>query len=240
VIIPDARQDVASTRPVFEAWTITALVVALVARPLLYTLLPIGEELVAPIIVSGSRPHWWAFHLVLLLFQWMPFLFVVVMLRKTNSAWSTLGLDWRWFVRHRFFLIVVLVVLVMAAFVMPGLHYGETLPTRSKTHFMAAVSTAERLFMILVAASAGICEEVSYRGLPFSRLTPLVGKWLVLPITMVSFLFVHGTPDSIQLAINYLLVGFLFGGAFLVLECRRLELLVFIHFAIDAGMVLAP
>jgi membrane protease YdiL (CAAX protease family) len=135
----------------------------------------------------------------------------------------------------------LLAALVAGALFLPGVYYDGTLPRISGTIFLAPVSTAERLFMILVAASAGIAEEVQYRGLPFTRLGPVLGSpWFVLPITMVSFLFVHGGPDSVQMAINYLAIGMAFGVAFLLLRRRRLEWLMLIHFLIDASMVLAP
>jgi membrane protease YdiL (CAAX protease family) len=105
---------------------------------------------------------------------------------------------------------------------------------------MIPLSTPERLFMIFVAFTAGVTEEVLYRGFAITRLTRGVGSaWLVLPITVVTFLFIHGTPRNVQMLVVYTLADLAFGVPFILMRQRRLEALILIHFLIDAGMVLA-
>ena len=127
------------------------------------------------------------------------------------------------------------------AFVMPGVHYEGELPKRSQTIFMAPVSTPERLFLIFGALTAGVTEEVLFRGFAFTRLGRVIkNPWLVLPVTVVAFLFIHGTPRNVEGFITYAMAGLAFGVPFIVMKLRRLEILMLIHFLIDAGMVLAP
>jgi membrane protease YdiL (CAAX protease family) len=111
----------------------------------------------------------------------------------------------------------------------------------SRTHFMGPVSTVERLFFIFVAVTAGVTEEVLFRGFPFTRLGRVIpSPWLVLPLTVVPFLFIHGTPRSVEHVMIYLGAGLAFGVPFILLGLRRLEVLILFHFLIDAGLVLAP
>jgi membrane protease YdiL (CAAX protease family) len=64
--------------------------------------------------------------------------------------------------------------------------------------------------------------------------------WLALPITVVSFLFIHGKPRGVSGLVSYTMAGLAFGVPFILMGQRRLEILIAIHFAIDASMVFAP
>ena len=127
------------------------------------------------------------------------------------------------------------------AFVMPGVHDGGNPPKLSQTIFMAPVSTPERLFLIFGAVTAGVTEEVLFRGFAFTRLGRVIrNPWLVLLITVVAFLFIHGTPRDVESVITYSAAGLAFGVPFILMKLRRLEILIAIHFLNDAGMVMTP
>jgi uncharacterized protein len=127
------------------------------------------------------------------------------------------------------------------AFVMPGVYYEGDLPKLSQTIFMAPVSAPERLFLIFGAVTAGVTEEVLFRGFAFTRLGRLIrNPWLVLPITVVAFLFIHGMPRDVEGLITYTAAGLVFGVPFILMKLRRLEILICIHILMDASMVLAP
>jgi len=82
---------------------------------------------------------------------------------------------------------------------------------------------------------------VIFRGFAFTRLGRVIrNPWLVLPITVVSFLFIHGTPRNVPALMNYTMAGLAFGIPFILMKLNRLEILILIHFLIDAGMVLTP
>jgi membrane protease YdiL (CAAX protease family) len=230
----------AAAKSRIDAFTGLALFVSLVVYPIVYCSGIMGR-IVTPIFTENSRPHWWYFWLAQLAFHWIPFLLVWLALARNREAWTSIGVDWSWFARHRMWLGGLVLLLVALAFVMPRVLYDGALPPRSETIFLAPVSTPERLFLIVGALTAAITEEVLFRGFAFTRLGRVIGNpWLVLPITVVSFLFIHGTPRDTEALVAYIGAGLTFGIPFLLMGQRRLEILILIHFLIDASMVLAP
>src|SRR5688572_29339972 len=127
-----------------DKYTFTALLVSLVVYPVLYCSGIMGR-IITPIFTENSRVHWWYFWLAILAFHWIPFAFIWLALRKNGEDWKSIGLDWDWFSKYKIWLGGLIVILVAAAFVMPRVLYGETLPVRSQTIFMAPVSSIERL-----------------------------------------------------------------------------------------------
>jgi membrane protease YdiL (CAAX protease family) len=229
-----------NARERIDKYTFTALFVSLVVYPVLYCSGIMGH-IITPIFTENSRVHWWYFWLAVLAFHWIPFALILLALRKNGEDWKSIGLDWNWFARHKIWLGGLIVILVAAAFIMPGVLYGETLPVRSQTIFMAPVSSLERLFVIFFAFTAALTEEVIFRGFAMTRLNRVIkNPWMVLPITVISFLFIHGTPRSVDGLINYIFAGLAFGIPFVLMKMRGLEILILIHFLIDASMVFAP
>ena len=223
-----------------DKYTFTALFVSLVVYPVVYCSGIMGQ-IITPIFTENSRAHWWYFWLANLAFHWIPFAFIWLALRKNGESWNSIGLDWGWFAKYKIWFGLLITILVMAAFVMPGVLYGGTLPVRSQTIFIAPVSSLERLFLIFGAFTAGLTEEVIFRGFAMTRLNRVVQNlWIVLPITVVSFPFIHGTPRSVEALISYTLAGLAFGIPFIVMGLKRLEVLILIHFLIDVSMVFAP
>jgi hypothetical protein len=230
----------AATNPRLDRYTSFALFVALVAYPVIYCSGIMGQ-IVAPIFTEDSRHHWWYFWLANMAFHWIPFALVWLALAKNKERWDSIGVDWSWFIKHRFWFGGLIVFLIVMAFVTPGVHYEGDLPKLSQTIFMAPVSAAERLFLIFGAVTAGVTEEVLFRGFAFTRLGRVIrNPWLVLPITVVAFLFIHGTPRDVEGLITYTAAGLAFGVPFILMKLRRLEILILIHFLIDGSMVLAP
>jgi CAAX protease family protein len=227
-------------KPRLDTYTSIALFVALVAYPAIYCSGIMGP-IVRPIFTENSRLHWWYFWLANMAFHWIPFALIWLALARNHERWISIGVDWSWFVKHGVWLGGLIIVLIVMAFVMPGVLYEGNLPTRSQSVFLAPVSTTERLFIIFGAATAGVTEEVLFRGFAFTRLVRVIrNPWLVLPITVIAFLFIHGTPRNLEGLITYTAAGLAFGVPFILMKLRRLEILIFIHFVIDASMVLAP
>ena len=226
--------------PRIDSYTLLALLISLVAYPAIYSSGIMGR-IITPIFTEDSRLHWWYFWLANMAFHWIPFGFVWLALRKNQEGWSSIGLNWNWFLEHKVWFGLLIGFLAIMAFVMPGVHYGDALPGRSQTIFIAPVSTAERLFVIWGAITAGVTEEVLFRGFAFTRLARVIrNPWLILPISVLSFLFIHGTPRDVEALVSYTAAGLAFGVPFILMKFRRLEILILIHFLIDAGMVLAP
>jgi len=219
--------------------TLAVLAVCLIAYPLLYCA-GFVDDLVRPIF-SGSRAHRWMFWGALLAFHWAPFGLVAWDLRRKGEAWPSIGVDWGAFQRQRHWCYAVLALLVAAAFVMPGVHYPDGPPKISPTIFLVGMTTPERLLIIFAAITAGVTEEAIFRGYALTRLGRWFGSaWWALPVSAVSFLFIHGVPRDEWMLVNYTLAGLAFGVPFILMKLKRLELLIAIHFAIDASMVFAP
>ncbi len=229
-----------ASNPRLDAYTSFALFVGLVAYPVIYCSGIMGQ-IVAPIFTEDSRPHWWYFWLANMAFHWIPFALIWLALVKNKERWDSIGVNWSWFIKHGLWFGGLTVILIVMAFVMPGVLYEGELPKRSQTIFMAPVSTPERLFLIFGALTAGVTEEVLFRGFAFTRLGRVIRTpWLVLPITVVAFLFIHGKPQNVEGLITYAVAGLAFGVPFILMQLSRLEILILIHFLIDASMVLAP
>lgn len=229
-----------AAKPRMDTYTSLALFVGLVAYPAIYCSGIMGQ-IVMPIFTQDSRRHWWYFWLANMAFHWIPFALIWLALGKNHERWVSVGVDWSWFDKHRIWFGSLILLLIIMAFGMPGVLYEGELPKRSQTVFMAPVSTAERLFIIFGAMTAGVTEEVLFRGFAFTRLGRVIrNPWLVLPITVIAFLFIHGTPRNLNGLITYTAAGLAFGIPFILMNLRRLEILILIHFLIDAGMVMAP
>ncbi len=235
--IPETPEDQMRQPTVMTTFT---LAVVLIVYPLLYCSGYMGV-LIRPIIVENSRTHWWYFWLANMVFHWVPFALIWFTLRHERQPWSSIGVDWMWFWRKRWWIGIAIGVLGLASIWMPAVHYGNELPGQSQTIFMAPVSTVERLWVIWGAITAAVTEEVLFRGFVITRLPIyLRSVWLSLVVSVISFVFIHGTPRSPEQAMSYIAAGFAFGVPFILMQQRRLEILILIHFLIDATLVLAP
>jgi hypothetical protein len=227
------------SRPWAHTPTLAALAAALVLRPLAYTVID-PVPFTGPLDGSAGRAPWWWFHAWILAWQWLPFLLAWWALARSGRAWSEYGVDWSWFGRHRWPLIVGAVLLVAVAFVAPRYWYGAGVPSSSQTFGLLPVTATERLFFLVAALSAGVCEETCYRGLPLRGVaTSAVVACGWLPVTTVSFVFVHGWFGVEHLGL-YATTGLLFGLAFLALGRRRLQWLMTVHALVDAACIAAP
>jgi membrane protease YdiL (CAAX protease family) len=199
------------------------------------------EQFMASLLDENSRTEWWYFHLTNFVFHWMPFLFIWMALNKNKQGWDSIGVNWQWFIKYKLWFVLLLVFLVISACLMPSILYGEQLPVKSQSHFIGPVSTVERLFMIITALTAAVTEEVLFRGFALTRLKQWVSNpWFILPITVISFVLIHGEPRSIEQVMPFVIGGVVFGVPFILMGLRRLEIMILIHFFIDAGLVLAP
>ncbi|RXJ72210.1 hypothetical protein CS022_16795 [Veronia nyctiphanis] len=232
-----------------DKYTVLALVVSLVLYPLLYSL-DFFSEFIFPLVAEGwpcsafgdlPRLGWWSFWLGNFVYHWVPFLFVWFCLYKNKEAWSSIGVSLAWYVERKYWFIGVLGMLVLAAFVLPNIYYADDLPRSSQSIYFAAVSTNERLFMIVMALTTGITEEVLFRGFAFTRLKRVIDNpWFILPITLVSFLLIHGQPDNLGRSLYYIVGGCAFGIPFILMKMKRLEFLIVTHFFINVSLVLVP
>ncbi len=218
---------------------IIALLVALIVRPLLYTLItPVYFSELAN--SSAGRSHWWLFCAWILFWEWMPFCVLWWALRRSGRLWSEIGIDWSFFVRHRITFFAVLAVLTITAVMAPHFLYHGDVPRVSRTYSFLPVTGPERVFFLITVVSAGVCEEICYQGLPLRTFAGSnIQAWLMLPVTMVAFVFIHGRFGT-SLPLYYLICALLDGGVFILLGRRRLEWLITAHVVYDSLLILSP
>jgi len=233
-----------------DKYTITALIIGLIAYPVLYSmdffsaiLFPfLPDQLISSLYNDNERTAWWYFIFSNLLFHWIPFLFVRYSLINNNESWSSIGVDWSWYFKHKNWFIGLLTILIMASFILPTIYYGNELPVKSQAGFIGPISTLERLVSIIVIAfTAAITEEVIFRGFAITRLKRCIpNPWFILPIIAISFVFIHGEYRSLGQTLNYAIFSFVFGIGFILNRFKRLEILITIHFLINASLVFIP
>jgi membrane protease YdiL (CAAX protease family) len=233
-----------------DKYTVTALIIGLIAYPVLYStdffssvffpFLP--DQFISSLQNDNERTEWWYFILSNLLFHWIPFLFIRYSLIKNNETWSSIGVDWSWYFKHKNWFIGLLAILIISAFILPTIYYGNELPIRSQAGFIGPISTLERLVSIIVIAfTAAITEEVIFRGFAITRLNRYIpNPWFILPIIAISFVFIHGEFRSLGQTLNYTIFSFVFGIGFILNKFKRLEILITIHFLINASLVFIP
>ncbi len=233
-----------------DRYTLVALTVSLVIYPLLYSL-DFFTVFVFPLLSDISfssylgqfdEGFWWFFWLRNIPYHWVPFFFIWLALYKNKENWNSIGLNLEWYAKYKYLFIFLLLALVMAAFILPEIYYQDPNSSTSETgFFFAPVTTTERLLVLFMAFTAGVTEEVIFRGFALTRLKIWISNpWFILPITLVSFLLIHGQPEDLGRSINYVIAGCAFGIPFILLGLKRLDILILIHFLIDASMVIAP
>ena len=233
-----------------DKYSIAALIIGLIVYPVLYStdffssmLFPfMPDQFISSLQNNNERTEWWYFICSNFLYHWIPFLFIRYSLIKNNETWSSIGVDWTWFLRYKNWFIALFSILIISAFILPSIYYGNDLPSRSQAGFIGPVSTLERLVAIVVLAfTAAITEEVIFRGFALTRLKRCIANpWIILPIIAIPFVLIHGEVRSLVQFLNYAGFSFIFGIGFILNEFRRLEILITIHFLINASLVFVP
>lgn len=219
-------------------WEIAALFAVLVAYPL-WTYLPLPWDEWVGDIFRGNREGWWAFFGTIVLSHFPPFFVVMIAIRR-SGGWASIGLDWGWFWQRKLLFAVVLATIMAGAWYSPGWLYPAGLPRMSESMFMMPVSSPERMFVLFGALTAAVTEEAMFRGFAITRLTRWVRTpWVAALISTASFALIHDTRTWIEVSI-YVTAGLAFAIPFVLMKLRRLEILVLIHFLIDASIAYAP
>ena len=237
-----------SHEPKIDRLTLAALLVGLVLYPVAYStdffgrlLFAAFPQLLPALLDETSRAEWWYFASSALAFHVAALLPIWYALKRNGETWATCGVDWTWFYKHRWAIGGALCALIGAAFALPGVHYGDALPARSTTIWIGPVTTGQRLFMIVLLLAGAVSEEIVFRGFALTRLRRWLDQpWLWLIATSASFVLIHGEPRNIAQVATYFVAGLAFGAPFVLMRLRRLEIVMVVHFLINASLVLAP
>jgi len=189
----------------------------------------------------GGVSNWWALWGVMLVGHWLCVAVVFSAIASERAGLESIGLKFGVFVRGRLLFLALLLAALGIAIYVPGYFYGDALPGQMESHPLGPVDSAQRVFWIPMAITAGFAEEVIFRGYALTRLRRFVGAPLAVAIGVASFALMHGPSAFIpQFAALYIVSGLLFSAAFLILKSRRLEMLIIAHAALDLVLIAAP
>lgn len=182
---------------------------------------------------------------------WVPAIFILLLVAFSDVAWTDIGIalpalhvePMGPFFTYAVPVLVTLYCLAMAYYWI-GYQFSETIRKKmnqareaqtAKAGFsdMLPVTGRERRWWTWVSFTAGITEEIIYRGFliyAFSRLFPDVSIWLVMLASSVLFGLAH-TYQGVAGVIRTAAIGFVF--AMLYVATGSVLLLIVIHFLID-------
>lgn len=199
--------------------------------------LPILVAFFAPItfsaLLDGDRSQWLIFMLWIAVWEWAAFLGTVYWLRKTDRGLADVG----WPAVKLGDVIAVASVLVVLGTLAILKPINAEFPIDEAT-FLLPRSVSEKLFFLLMALTAAVCEETIFRGAGMTLLKNRTGTWLAVLITTTAFVMMHGgIAQGIPAALARGTLGLIFVG--LSSWRKNLRAAIYTHFAIDAALVLA-
>lgn len=212
-----------------RAWITAALLLVLVVFPAVQIVfiprLPFLQAVHDP-----GRGDWWALVLWLVAWEWALLAFVAVALRAAGRDLASVGfprlgrseLFWGG-----------LVVAVAAGFLLaapPGTGSGGGLV------WYLPDTPLERTVWVLVALTAGVCEETLFRGFALTELRRRTGSVAVaVAVATAAFVLIHGLGQPPGDLARRAGIGLLFAGLYLWRGDLRGP--VFIHFLVDVAVL---
>ncbi len=186
---------------------------------------------------SRLESHVWSLPItysLILVDHWILTGWCIAVVSKTTADFQILGLrpisvgeflNWCLLLVTLDFLVLAMLALLSS--------WGLISPPTTQTHVLTPRSSAQKVFAVLVLApSAGFCEEILYRGFLLAELTRLTHSSVVAAlISSCAFGFVHagqGTARVIYLSITGVLL------TFPVFATGSLYPSIALHFAFDA------
>ncbi len=211
---------------------IVVLIATLILIPLLWGT-GVFKIQAAYILPGLERPFFWTFFMSILFLEWLAFLLIFYATRPNMAEY--LSINTAFLSKHKFLLIGGVIVLLILAGIAPAYLYSGELPSNSSTlGSIGPVSSIQRVAFIFLSLTAGICEEVIFRGYGISVLERIFKrKSVALIISSLAFMSLHGVaflPWS--MLVQYFIIGLIFG--FIFQRYRRLEILIIVHFLLDA------
>lgn len=177
------------------------LIIFLIVYPAIQCLL----NYINPPDISQIQSRILELYLPSLLLQILVFVVITLALFRDNESLTTLGLRRRDFSLANIgigvaFLIVAVILLNILSRAL--IYFGMT--TRSDISYLLPKTTLERIIWIILAASAGVSEEICFRGFVITRLARLTGSvWPGAIIGAIAF----GVSHSYQGIGGIILIG---------------------------------
>jgi uncharacterized protein len=186
------------------------------------------------LFVRGDRAWYLPFATSILVLHWGTLLIMVRQVRRAGGTLSDLGLK-----LTPLRVLAALVVFALAGGGMLWLRTTWPLPDRPPEgwQIIYPVTWVERATMLLVALTAGVCEELIYRGYALRTLRGRgMSLWLALLLSGLAFGMMHGIAGVMLMPI-FLVTHVIYAAIFL--GFRSLWPAIYLHVLWDMMMVLA-
>jgi membrane protease YdiL (CAAX protease family) len=198
--------------------------------------LPVAIAFLTPIsfadLLAGDRSQWLIFMFWVAVWEWSVFSGILYWLRRSGRTLVNIGWP-RLAIADAVAVGTIFVVLGTLSVLKP---ISADVPIDEST-FLLPRSIAEKWFFLFMALTAGVCEETIFRGLGITQLKGKVGTWLAVLITTVAFVMMHGgVSQGAPAAVMRGAVALVFAGLFL--WRKNLRAAIYLHFLIDASLVL--
>ncbi len=217
--------------PLVQKKHIVVLILVLIVIPLLWGTGTVKIQ-ATHIIPSLDRPSFWTFFLTILVLEWLAF-FLIYYVTKPKMS-KELSINGAFLNKNRILLLGGFIGLLIIAGFAPTYLYENDLPSNSLLGSIGPVSSHERVAFVFLSLTAGICEEVIFRGYGITLLERIFKqKRVALIISSAAFMSLHGIAFlPWYLLVQYFIIGLIFG--FFFQKFRRLDVLIIIHFLLDA------
>jgi membrane protease YdiL (CAAX protease family) len=219
-----------------SVWTWLAILAVVLGLPG-FLGLAVGRLPAVKALFRGDRTTWFTFWWLTLLTLWLVVAALLLVFCKARVPLTSIGFIPPSNLEALGLLALTSVLLVFALWASP------TIVTPGPTTAAAVIlphTRAERLFMVaIIAPSAAFCEELAYRGLLLTVMTPTLGTWPANTLQALLFGFHHGglKQGGIALLIRAT-IGFGFG--LVTIWTGSLLSAMVLHFVIDALTALRP
>jgi hypothetical protein len=167
--------------------TIILLIFLLVGWPLLgYMIMSVGQEGKPEMGFAGMDPIS-QIYLPTIIIEWLVFLLVLLVLKRGKENLSTVGFSRLTLANLGIglgFLLTANIILFGLAYFLQFFHL--TVP--KEIAFILPRTKTERLFWVILSITAGICEEIGFRGYVLTKLNLFLNNWyLTVAISSISF-----------------------------------------------------
>jgi membrane protease YdiL (CAAX protease family) len=219
-----------------SVWTWLAIFAVILGLPGFLGLV-VGRLRAVKALFRGDRTKWFTFWWITLVTLWVVAAALLLMLCKARVPLTSIG-----FIAPSDLEVLGLLALAFV-FLMFALWTSPTIVTPGPTSAATVIlphTRAERLFMVaIIAPSAAFCEELAYRGLLLTVMTPALGTWSANILQGFLFSFHHGGFKQGWIA--FLVrgtIGFCFG--LITIWTKSLLPAMVLHFIIDALTAVRP
>jgi membrane protease YdiL (CAAX protease family) len=212
------------------------VLIVLVGFPLIYQIYSLSF-FATELFVHSNQNYWIPFFGGVIFIHWLSYFLCRYFLKKAQWDLATVGYPYTTSQTWRIIFTYFLVATLLFVFVEYGLFYSDiNVEKLKKLNNLFPKTTAQRVVFILIAFSAGFCEEFVYRGFGIRALESLkVPLILAVLISTFSFSFIHGVI-VFERFFFYFIPGLLFAGLFI--WTKKLEIPILTHAFINLSAML--